>query len=205
MIIKNLNLKNFKKLLGVLQSLLLVVIFAILPLVVFTLISSKMEFLGFKSFVVLTGSMSPLIPTGSIVYSQNTNNYRIGDIISFEKNSVIVTHRIIDVLDQDKNHVSYFASPLGKTSNPSEVFYKTQGDANNVADSELVSAKSVVGEAALHFPYLGFLIMFLKTIQGFLLAVILPSFILIGFELWKIKGEIERNIESKMLQKMGRI
>src|SRR3989344_1801593 len=141
------NLEKFRKVLNILQTILTVIIFILLPLVVFTLVSSKTEFLGFRSFVVLTGSMSPLIPTGSIIFSQNTKNYRTGDIISFEKGSVTVTHRIIDVVDKDGKHISSLASPMGG-SKPADIFYqqavsaaesyayKTQGDANNVADSE---------------------------------------------------------------------
>lgn len=205
MIIKNFNLEKLKKPLGVLQSLLTIVMFTLLPLIAFTLISSKTDLLNtFRSFVVLTGSMSPLIPTGSIVYTAKTDLYKNGDIISFEKGSVTVTHRIIDVVDKDGKHISYLANPMGG-SKSSEIFYKTRGDANNVVDSELVPAKSVVGQAMFHLPFLGFLVMFLKSIQGFLIAVILPTFVFILFELWKIKGEIEKNIERKMLQKMGRV
>lgn len=196
------NVQKFRKVLNILQNIIAIAVFTVLPIVAFTLISSKMELLGFRSFVVLTGSMSPLIPTGSIVFSQNSKSYRIGDIISFKKNDVTITHRIIDVLDSANKRISFLASPLGNSPKPTEVFYKTMGDANNVSDSELVPAKNVVGEAMFHFAYVGFLVMFLKSIPGFLIFVVLPTVLFIGFELWKIKGEIERNIEKKFLEKM---
>lgn len=202
---KEITIKYFKKSLTVTQGLITIVMFTLLPLVVFTLFSSKVDnFSGFRSFVVLTGSMYPLIPTGSIIYSQKTLDYKVGDVITFEKGGVTVTHRIVDILDKEGKRVSYLMSPLGGNVTPNEVFFRTQGDANNVADSELVSESQVVGEALFHFPYLGFLVMFLKSMQGFLLAVILPTFIFIGFELFKIKKEIEKNMEKKFLEKMRR-
>lgn len=169
------------------KAALNVTIFLLLPLVVFTLITSKTDVIaGIKSFTVLTGSMSPLIPQGSIVYSMKKSSYNKGDIITYEQNGVTVTHRVIEKLSEN-----------GKT------LFKTRGDANNAADSQPVPAENVVGKVELFVPEVGKLTMFLKTLPGFMLFIIVPALIFIGFELFNIKRELEKEIEKKVMNRMN--
>ena len=133
------------------KTVLNILVIAILPLVVFTLITSKVDLIAqMRSFVVLTGSMSPLIPAGAVVFSQSQPSYQYNDIITFDQGGVNITHRIKEVVIENN-----------------ETLYRTQGDANNTEDSTLVPQKAVVGKTLFHFPYLGKLIMYLKTLQGF--------------------------------------
>lgn len=187
----------------ILQSLITIILFTLMPLVTFTLITSKHELLGFKSFVVLTGSMGPSIEQGSIVFIKKSNSYQAGDVIAFEQGTLTITHRIVEVQDDQGKIVSPLISPLDKK--PEKVFYKTKGDANSAADSKLVTKDQIVGKAQFYFPYLGKLVVSLKTIPGFLLLIVGPTIIFILMELWKIKGEVEKNIEKKFLERMGSI
>jgi signal peptidase I len=169
------------------KAILNVTIFLILPLVVFTLITSKTDIIaGIRSFTVLTGSMSPLIPQGAIVYSMKHPSYNKGDIITYEQSGVTVTHRITEVKTEN-----------GKT------FYSTKGDANNTGDSQSVALENVVGKVELFVPEVGKLTMFLKTLPGFVVLIIVPALIFIGFELFNIKRELEKEIEKKVLRRMG--
>lgn len=169
------------------KALLNVTIFVLLPLVVFTLITSKTDIIaGIRSYTVLTGSMSPLIPQGAIVYSQKHSDYQKGDIITFEQGGVSVTHRIIE-----------------KFTDQNKTFYRTRGDANNTEDSNPVSAENVVGKVELFVPEVGKLTMFLKTLPGFVVLIILPVLIFVGFELFNIKRELEKEIEKKVMRRMS--
>lgn len=170
----------------IIKAILNVSVFLLLPLVVITLITSRVSLGGVKSFVVLTGSMSPLIPAGSVVYSHSQNNYGNGDIITFEQNGVTVTHRVVEKISKDN-----------------KTFYKTRGDANNITDSEPVAAENVVGKVELFVPAIGKLIMFLKTLPGFFTLIILPTLIFVGFELFNIRKEIEKDVEKKLLRRMN--
>lgn len=167
------------------KIILNVSIYLLLPLVVITLITSKISLGGFRSYTVLTGSMSPLIPQGSIVYSQSKNDYGKGDIITFEQGGVTVTHRVVEKITEN-----------GKT------LFKTQGDANNAADSNPVPAENIKGKVELFVPEVGKLVMFLKTLPGFFSLVILPTLIFIAFELFNMKKEIEKEVEKKLLKRM---
>lgn len=169
-----------------LQILFTAVVYTMLPLVVFTMLTARPDLIpGFNSFTVLTGSMEPLVPVGSVVYVYKSGYYSPGDIISFEAGKINVTHRITGIVRKD-----------------GQVFYQTKGDANSSVDSELVNPKNITGEIVFHLPYAGRFIAFLRSVPGFLSFIILPSMVYIGFELWNIKKEIEKVTEQKVLKKV---
>lgn len=163
-----------------------IAVLLLLPLVVFTFVTSKSDILAhIRSMVVLSGSMTPNIPVGSVVYVQKAHTYTIGDVISFSNPAgITVTHRIVEIVDNDG------------------IFYRTKGDANRVADQELVPYTSVIGKNVFSLPYLGYAINFLKTPKGFILTIVVPILIFIGFELWNIKREIERSVEKRVLENL---
>lgn len=114
--------------------------------------------LGYNYKTVLTGSMEPAIPVGSIVITKEQSSYEIEDIISFQEEGAIITHRIISI-DRER--------------------YITKGDANNVADTEEVQQKQILGKVILTIPLLGYLVMWLMSPVG-----IISLFIIIG--IWYI-------------------
>lgn len=114
--------------------------------------------LGYNYKTVLTGSMEPAIPVGSIVITKEQSSYEMEDIISFQEEGAIITHRIISI-DRER--------------------YITKGDANNVADTEEVQQKQILGKVILTIPLLGYLVMWLMSPFG-----IISLFIIIG--IWYI-------------------
>lgn len=165
---------------------LMLLILMILPLAVFTLLTSKSTFIaGIRSMVVLSGSMAPFIPTGSVVYIKPEKNYRKGDVITFTTGDITVTHRIVGV-------------KYGKNGQE----YKTKGDANSSLDKDLVLQENVLGKSVFSLSYLGYVINYLKQPQGFLLLVLAPTLLFIGLELWNIKKEIEKSVEKKVLERL---
>lgn len=114
--------------------------------------------LGYNYKTVLTGSMEPAIPVGSIVITKEQSSYEIEDIISFQEKGSVITHRIISI-DRER--------------------YITKGDANNVADTEEVQQKQILGKVILTIPLLGYLVMWLMSPFG-----IISLFIIIG--IWYI-------------------
>jgi len=158
-----------------------------LPVVVFTLLSSKTDVIPrIKSFVVLTGSMQPAIPVGAVTYTQQKSQYAPGDIIAFTTRAgQTVTHRISSVINVGEG-----------------VSYATKGDANSSIDQELVPHKNIKGKVVFHLPKIGYLINFLRTPTGFLLFIVGPTLMFILLELWNIKREIEKGVERRMLRKL---
>lgn len=173
-----------KKILATIIGSALAIIF---PFVTLTLITSKTPaLLGIQSFVVLSGSMEPVFPVGSIVYAQKLQNYNLGDVVTFkttgDKN---ITHRIYSI--EKKNNQSY---------------YITKGDSNNSPDNAPVISSQITGKVFFFVPYLGKLVNLLKSPTYFFGLIIFPSILFIGFELWNIKKEIVRSTEKRILEKI---
>lgn len=161
-------------------------LFILLPIVVFTLVTSRTDLIpNIKSFVVLSGSMEPALPVGSIVYTKSSSSYSPGDIISFSNGTgQTVTHRIVEETDDG---------------------YVTKGDANDSVDNAVVAPSQVIGSSLFTIPYVGKIMNFVRTPVGFITFIILPSVLFILSELWTIKKELEKEIEKKLLRKIQQV
>ncbi|ASS76988.1 signal peptidase I [Tumebacillus algifaecis] len=119
---------------------------------------------------VLSGSMSPVFETGDLIAVKPgdlTTAYQVGDVITFrsaEDASIIITHRIIEVKVEDSFPV-----------------YLTQGDANEVSDTEPVRQAQVIGSYAnFHIPKLGLFFNWVTTGPGLAIMLIIPGIVLIA-------------------------
>jgi signal peptidase I len=160
------------------KIILTMLIFVMVPIILFILVTSRASLLfGIRSFVVLTGSMEPKVHVASMVITAPASSYNTGDIITFNRGNITVTHRIVGI----KN---------GK--------FQTKGDANNITDPLLVSKSAVIGKDYLIIPFAGRFTEFVKTVPGFIIFIALPILIYIGFELQTIKKEIEKQTEKRI-------
>jgi signal peptidase len=174
------------------------VFYGIMPLIVFLLLTSKLPVAGLRSFVVLTGSMEPKIPVGSIVLVNTQKRspiispipgpslpiYRIGQVISFIRRNETVTHRIVSV-----------------KPNGSGVSYITRGDANNVDDIDPVQQADIIGNQFTQIETIGKFVLYLKTLPGFFLFIILPGLAYICIEIVNIIKDLEKEIERRYTAK----
>jgi signal peptidase I len=167
----------------ILKITLTILLFITLPAVVFTLITSKTPIVnGIQSFVVLTGSMNPSIPVGSIIYTIPSSIYKVGDVITFKDNSLTVTHRVVDVTKEG---------------------YKTRGDANTAIDSKVVTKEQIIGKRVFSVQNAGKLILAMKAPQGFIAFLVIPILLFMGFEFWNIKKEWEKSIRKKLIKQLN--
>ena len=137
--------------------------------VVFVLIGAMLipQLLGYKTYYVASGSMEPEIPVGSMIYVKYTDPKELteGDIISYDSNGAIVTHRIVKN-DQNKKEIT------------------TKGDRNPTEDQRPAAYENVKGKVIFHLPYLGRLAAFLGTFRGKILLFLfgLTGMILAGYK-----------------------
>lgn len=99
---------------------------------------------GATTLAVLTGSMEPAYPPGTLVVIRPTppQDIRVGDVITFQLESgrpEVATHRVVE---------------KGFRAD-GEVQFVTQGDANPVADAEPVREVQVRGRLWYAIPHLG--------------------------------------------------
>lgn len=135
-----------------------------------------------KIMTVLSGSMEPGIKTGSIVIVKPANEYKIGDVITFNesKGKAPITHRIYDIKIVD-----------------SEPLYITKGDANDTPDQIEIKKKDVVGKVLISVPFVGYAVDFARKPIGFALIIIIPAAVIIFDEIMKIYAEIKKKKKTE--------
>ncbi|MCI5902050.1 MAG: signal peptidase I [Blautia sp.] len=112
-------------------------------------------FFGFgrlKCYTVLSGSMEPEYPTGCLIFVKpaGKQNLKEGDVITFRRGDMIVTHRITEVFT--------------KENNSSEVLFRTKGDANDTEDEGIVKREDVIGVPVWKIPGLGYAVIFFQNL-----------------------------------------
>lgn len=106
---------------------------------------------GLEPYVILSGSMEPVYPVGSLVYVQRMDADRIavGDPIAFVMNEdlVVAIHRVIGV-------------------DAAAQQFETKGDANDAADAAPVHFNNLIGKPVLCIPKLGYVSDYLTNPPG---------------------------------------
>lgn len=166
-----------KKLINVIQKIIILLLAVVLTLNVMVL-ASKVIFkedlpkvFGYSQAVVLSGSMSPELEVGDVVLYKVQDEYFVGDVIIFEVSDYFVTHRIIEEVENG---------------------FITQGDANNVSDDWVVEYSQIHGKMIATIPNFGGIISFLKTPLGVIILVAC------GFAVYKLSSKRDRqNVQEE--------
>ena len=185
-------MEKFKKIISI---IILVIALPILFVNVVILADSALHpeevpsFFGYKPFIVLSGSMRNVINEGDLVLSKecDTSNLKVGDIISFKEEEIVVTHRIIDIVSEN-----------------GEKHFITKGDNNDTQDSGFVLAENIEGIFLFKVSGLGNVAMFLQTPIGMIVALSIPLAILICINLSSSKDS-EEDENQKMKKEIERL
>ncbi|OUQ23020.1 signal peptidase I [Flavonifractor sp. An135] len=106
---------------------------------------------GLTPFVVLSGSMEPTYPTGSLIYVKQVDpqDVEVGDPITFVLNEdlTVATHRVVEI-------------------NEEEGWFRTKGDANDSPDGSPVLFENLIGVPQFCIPKLGYLTDYLTNPPG---------------------------------------
>jgi signal peptidase I len=136
-----------------------------------------------QAMTVLSGSMTPGIPVGSIVLVRpvDPDQLRVGDVATYQDEPgkpVYVTHRVAGI-----NHLG------GQTT------FTFKGDANRGADVKPVVPGQIRGRLWFHVPYLGRIRDDLKTPGGLTLTL---AVLLAGYALSQLtSGFRERSTDKQ--------
>ncbi|MDD6095835.1 MAG: signal peptidase I [Clostridia bacterium] len=133
--------------------------------------------LGLTPYAVLSGSMEPEYPVGSLLYVKKVDpaELKVGDDITFLLDSdTAATHRIVAVV------------PDG--DDPSVLRFKTKGIANKDEDGGLVHAQNIMGKPVFNIPYLGYISVYIQNPPG-VYFVISAAVILLAVGFWPDFGK----------------
>ena len=125
-------------------------------------------FMGYKPFIVLSGSMEPEFYAGDIVLVKEapTGTLTTGDIIAFRLNNSVVTHRIIEINDSE-----------GKRE------YFTKGDNNTTEDNIAITDDMVEGKYLFRISGVGNFALFMQTPLGMVLFIAVPLILFILYDM----------------------
>jgi signal peptidase len=121
------------------------------------------RFLPFQSYVVLTGSMSPTLPVGTVVILEpvDVDDLVVGDVMTFnhpQRRGEVVTHRIVSLEENPKGRV-----------------IETKGDANPLPDSWRLVGRGQTWRLAFAIPFLGHVFSALQQPLVRQLLLIIPA------------------------------
>ena len=120
--------------------------------VVLAILLAGVRIVGVTPYAVLSGSMEPTFPVGSMIYVKAVDpaDVEVGDAITFRlTDDLVATHRVIEITEEG---------------------FRTQGDANDTPDGAAVTPTNLVGKALFCVPQLGFLSSWMSQPPGTYIA-----------------------------------
>lgn len=143
------------------------------------------SFLGFKTFTIITGSMSPNIEVDDIVITKEVRAIELNknDIISFKNGKNTVTHRIVDIQETEKGRI-----------------FTTKGDGNDVSDLERVRYDQIEGKYIGRIPKAGIIMEYFKNkyVFGGIVALLGICYVI---QNKRIEKKTERKIKRRKLDR----
>lgn len=177
--------KILKTILKIINTIILTVT------MLFAILVVGMKLMGVQLYTVLSGSMEPEYPTGSLIAVKEIepSELKEGDVITFRLNAnTTATHRIVDVISEGGS-----------------LKFRTKGDANEDEDGSAVLAENVIGMPFLTVPDAGYKASKLQSPEGkkkiitvfaVLLAYVFATDFFIGDKKGKKKDASETNDKS---------
>ena len=145
------------------------------------------RFMGYEIYSIVSGSMEPAIPVGSVVYVEPAAPQLVesGDVIAFRSGEDVVVHRVVE----NRFVVGEFV---------------TKGDANAGEDLTTTPYDALIGRVAQHIPAVGGLMSVYASSVGRIYLIILAAcgvmFNILAAQLRaRRRDRIRRGLESDML------
>ena len=144
------------------------------------LIVAVPHLLGYEQYVVVSGSMEPAIPVGSLVMAKPVKpaELQVGDVIVFYTERHIdtpVTHRVVENRIDEREVI-------------------TKGDANAANDINPVLYENIDGKVARHIPRIGFMVGLFGTVMGKFSALMI---IVAGYLLTLVGSNLNKSDQSE--------
>lgn len=139
------------------------------------------KFFDYELYGILSGSMEPTYPVGSVVYVKpiNANEIKVNDAITFRmaaNSQVVATHRVIAKDDQKQ-------------------VFTTKGDHNDNVDSSPVSYDRLIGKTMFCIPYLGYISAYVQSSAGIIALIAAMALV---FVLWFLSDYLKKKENHDM-------
>ncbi len=137
-----------------------------------------------RIYTVVSDSMAPTLSRGSVVFVLPQPHYTVGDIVTRSSGNPQhpVTHRVVDV----------------QTLPDGTQRLRTRGDANATDDIGWISSSSVFGAVRFHLPWIGRIISYAQTPQGFVLLIVIPATLIIYHEVLSLVTHVQQRLRHRV-------
>lgn len=131
--------------------------------VIFAVLLIGVRLFGVQVYSVISGSMEPEYPVGSLIYVKEVDpsEIKVDDVITYVLPSETPsTHRVVRIDEEN------------------QLFY-TKGDANKTEDGSPVHFKNLIGTPVFKIPYLGYVAYYIQHPPGMYIAIAAGAVLLI--------------------------
>lgn len=115
-------------------------------------------YLVYISLISYHGSMQPTLQINDIIITKKTeiNTLQKRDIITFEQNGKVISHRIVQIINKKDSKV-----------------FVTKGDNNSINDEDYVTEEQIYGKVIFHIPKIGGIVEYIQNKAGFIRMIFL--------------------------------
>ena len=139
--------------------------------------SKKLEIPLYGAYVIVSGSMEPIIKIKDAVLIKRVDNedeIKYGDVVTYRATDptyygILITHRVVDIKEEN-----------------GEKIYVTKGDHNETIDRSPIKFNQINGKVVMRIPKIGYLKYFLVTSYGWIIAIVIPSLFVIVMDIYKL-------------------
>ena len=122
-------------------------------------------------YTIISPSMEPNIKMYDVVVVKRTDDFKVGDVITYYSTVLLygntpITHRIVNITEDGG--------------------YIVKGDANEEVDIETVYPENIVGKIIFRIPQAGKLQFFIASKGGWFIAILIPAFAVIAYDIYKL-------------------
>ncbi len=180
---------------AIIVILLLVGVILVIYFIDFKIRDSRIETPLYGAYVIVSGSMEPIIKVRDAVVIKRceVDDIKQGDVVTYRSldeafYGILITHRVVNIEEEN-----------------GEKKFITKGDHNETIDRKPVSFDQIQGKVVMRIPKIGYLKYFLVDYYGWIIAVVIPSLGIIAYDIVKLykkirnKGEVVAENNGKKL------
>ncbi len=143
------------------------------------------SFYVYEAYMIDTTSMEPTLNKNDVIIIKKCKeeNLKKGDIITYKINGEIITHRIVEIVQEEITGTNQ---------------YITKGDNNNVEDEYYILFSEIEGKMIIKIPGLGNVVDILKN--GIVIILVILIFLIIYLNRVEMKEKSEARREKKRIE-----
>ena len=174
--------KVISKILGILKIVLLVILVIFVIATIYQkVIPNNPSIFGFRTFSIITNSMSPTIKRGDVILvkEKSANEYKVGDIITFkglngDLKGKIVTHELVSITVESGVRTYYTKGLM------------------NVSTDPAIHESQILGKYIYKFKIFSIVERLISTVWGFILVIVIPLIFIYFYEIKDIVKEVKK-------------